>query len=75
VIEEISKLALSTIRDVLEIKDGELIMKDHAELSEDVLATVASVEEVINDKGHRSLQVKARGARLIGQSGRHMVTN
>jgi hypothetical protein len=40
VVEEIGKLALSTISDVLEIRDGQLVVRDHASLTEDQLAAV-----------------------------------
>jgi hypothetical protein len=43
---------------VLEIKNGQLVVKDHAQLTEDQLAAVASVEEVITKKGLRTLRVK-----------------
>jgi hypothetical protein len=45
VLDELAKLAFSSISDVLEIKDGQLVVKDHADLTEDQLAAVASVEE------------------------------
>ena len=40
------KLAFSTISDVLEVKDCQLVVKEHSELDPDVLAAVASVEEM-----------------------------
>ena len=58
VVEEINRLAFSTISDVLEIKDGQLVVRDHASLTEDQLAAVQSIEEVINEKGFRTLRVK-----------------
>jgi hypothetical protein len=58
VLEEVSRLAFSNISQVLEVKDGALIVKDHASLDEGVLSTVAAVEEHINDKGYRTLRVK-----------------
>jgi phage terminase small subunit len=58
VLEEVSKLAFSKINDVLEVKDGALIVKNHASLDDDVLSTIAAVEEHINDKGYRTLRVK-----------------
>jgi hypothetical protein len=57
VVEEVNRLVFSTISDVLEIKNGQLVVKDHAQLTEDQLAAVASVEEVIARKG-RTLRVK-----------------
>jgi phage terminase small subunit len=58
IVEEVSRLAFSNISDVLEIKDGELVVKDHAALDRDTLSTVASIEEHITDKGYRTLRVK-----------------
>jgi hypothetical protein len=43
---------------VAERGDGQLVIKDHASLDEDVLSTIAAVEEHINDKGYRTLHVK-----------------
>ena len=43
---------------MLEIKDGQLVVRDHASLTDDQLAAVQSVQEVINEKGFRSLRVK-----------------
>jgi hypothetical protein len=58
VLEEVSRLAFSTIGAVLEVKDGQLIVKDHADLDADVLSTIASVEESVNERGFRTLRVK-----------------
>ena len=58
VIEEVSRLAFSNIGHVLEVKNGALVVKDHASLDDDTLATVASVEETVNERGYRTLRVK-----------------
>ena len=58
VIEEVSRLAFSNIGQVLEVKDGTLVVKDHASLDQDVLATIASVEEAVNERGYRTLKVR-----------------
>jgi Terminase small subunit len=58
IIEEISPLAFSNVADVLTVEGGQLVVKEHAELDRDTLATIAEVSEVINDKGHRTLRVK-----------------
>lgn len=60
IVEEVSRLAFSNVVDVLETKDGEVIVKDHAELERDVLSTVAEVREVINDKGYRTTHIRQR---------------
>jgi hypothetical protein len=43
--------------DVLSVENGQLIVKDHADLDHDTLSTVAEVTEVVNDKGYRTLRV------------------
>jgi phage terminase small subunit len=58
IIEEISRLAFSNVADVMEIKDGHLVVRDHADLDRDTLSTVASIEEHINDKGYSTLRIK-----------------
>jgi phage terminase small subunit len=58
IVEEISRIAFSNVADVMEIKDGHLIVRDHADLDRDTLSTVASIEEVVNDKGYRTLRVR-----------------
>jgi phage terminase small subunit len=58
IIEEVSRLAFSSINDVLTIEDGKLVLKDHAALNRDSLSTVASVRESVNEKGHRSIEVR-----------------
>lgn len=57
VIEEISRLAFSNISDVLSVENGQLIVKEHVELDRDILSTIASVEESVNERGHRTLKV------------------
>jgi hypothetical protein len=46
------------VADVPEIKDGEVIVKEHAEVDRDILSTVAEVREVINDKGYRTIHIR-----------------
>jgi hypothetical protein len=52
-----NELAFSNVADVLEVKDGELVVKDHAELDRDTLSTIASVEERVNQHGYRSISI------------------
>jgi hypothetical protein len=58
IVEEISRLAFSHIGDVLTIEERKPVVKDHATLDPDTLSTVASVRESVNEKGHRSLEVR-----------------
>jgi hypothetical protein len=57
IIEEISRLAFSNVADVLTVENGQLVVKEHAELDRDTLSTVADVSEVVNEGGLRTLRV------------------
>jgi phage terminase small subunit len=58
VIEEVSRLAFSSIADVLTVRDGALVVHDHADLDRDTLATIASIEENMNERGYKTLKVR-----------------
>jgi hypothetical protein len=63
IMAEVSRLAFSNIFQVLAVKDGELVVKDHADLRQDALSTVASIEEMVNDKGDTTGSLLSRAAR------------
>jgi phage terminase small subunit len=58
VLMEVRRIAFLNLGDFVELKDGELIVKDHAELEHDQLAAPASIEEHVNEAGHRTIKVK-----------------
>jgi hypothetical protein len=58
IIEEVSRPAFSNVSQVLEVRDGVLIVKDHADLDPDTMSTIAEVREAVNDKGFRTLHVR-----------------
>ena len=43
---------------MLTVENGQLIVRDHADLDRDTLSTVAEVTEVVNDKSYRTVRVK-----------------
>lgn len=50
---EDSPLAFSNISDVLSVENGQLVVKEHADLDRDTLSTMASIEESVNERGYR----------------------
>jgi hypothetical protein len=58
IVEEISRLAFSNAADVFSIEGGQLVAKEHAHLDHDTLSTIASVEESVNERGHRTTKVR-----------------
>jgi hypothetical protein len=50
IIEEVSRLAFSNVADVLAVENGQLIVREHADLDRDTLSTVAEVSEVVNER-------------------------
>jgi hypothetical protein len=58
IVEEISRLAFSNAADVFSIEGGQLVAKEHAHLDRDTLSTIASVEESVDERGHRTTKVR-----------------
>lgn len=59
---EDSRLAFSNISDVLSVENGQLVVKEHAELDRDTLSTMASIEESVNERGYRIEPSKSANA-------------
>jgi hypothetical protein len=55
---ELGAIAGSRVTDVLEVTDGDLIVKDLTELTDEQLASIESVEEVLGQEGAKTIKVK-----------------
>jgi phage terminase small subunit len=58
VFEELAKLAFYDIGEAVTVENGAVVVRDFKDLDPDVRAAVVSVEERVNERGHRSIICK-----------------
>jgi Terminase small subunit len=55
---ELGAIARSRVTDVLDVKDGDLIVKDLSELTDEQLGAIEAIEEVLGPDGAKTLKIK-----------------
>jgi phage terminase small subunit len=55
---ELGAIARSRVTDVLGLKDGDLIVKDLSELTDEQLGAIEAIEEVLGPDGAKTLKIK-----------------